>query len=339
MIRSNQLAPTIALVLALALAGCAAVQESQSASPDPCADQPCDGWSQDGQDADEELAEPSEALAIATPSLPPARRGLDYEVVLETTGGMAPYSFGVVEGELPEGMTLEEDGTLTGRPGTSMETTLVIEVADGSPEQQTATRAFTFVVPPVLLLSGYGPFEGFPVNPSWEAVRVLDGEHFGHLEVRAVSLPVVWDVAPEQLLALADEIEPEAVVASGVAGGRVEAFSLERIAFNVERGTDVEDNRRSGTPVVDGGPAQLESTLPLEAIAEALEQAEVSWAYSDSAGRYLCNHLFYSVVHASQDTEVPAGFIHVSDRNAEVEDLTAGWRVVLQTIADDLSAS
>ena len=32
-----------------------------------------------------------------------------------------------------------------------------------------------------------------------------------------------------------------------------------------------------------------------------------------------------------------SGFIHVSDRNAEVEDLTAGWRVILQTVADDLS--
>lgn len=188
--------------------------------------------------------------------------------------------------------------------------------------------------PEVILLSGYGPFSGYEINPSWEAVRALDGERFGRYEVHALSLPVVWDEAPALLLAEVEDLDPAMVISAGVAGGRPEAFSLERVAWNEEWGTDVEGNRRRGEAVVEGGPDRLESTLPLDRIAEALTEAEVSWEWSDDAGRYLCNHLFYSEVHAMSERDVPAGFIHVSDRNASVEELAEGFRVLVSAVAE-----
>ena len=190
--------------------------------------------------------------------------------------------------------------------------------------------------PETLLLTGYGPFEGYPVNPSWEAARALEGEVIGGLVVRTLSLPVVWDRAPAELLERVEALRPVAVVATGVAGARQDAIILERVAYNDQWGVDVEGRSRSGSAVVEDGPERLESTLPLDAIGAALTDAEVAWSFSDSAGRYLCNHLFYALVHAMAETDVPAGFVHVSDRNATVEGLSDALRVVVRATVEAL---
>jgi pyroglutamyl-peptidase len=147
---------------------------------------------------------------------------------------------------------------------------------------------------------------------------------------------VLWDVAAADFVDRFDEDFPRVAIASGVAGGRWEAFSLERVAQNVEWGTDVGGTYRGGTPVVRGAPSTLAPTIPLTTIAGALTAAGASWAYSDSAGEYLCNHLFYELVWATTGTGIEAGFIHVSDTRASVATLTAGWRVILQAVADSI---
>ena len=125
-------------------------------------------------------------------------------------------------------------------------------------------------------------------------------------------------------------------IGSGVAGGRREALSLETTAQNVEWGTDYAGVSRSGTPCVAGGPSTLPSGLPLAELGAALTAAGVSWAWSGSAGTYLCNHIFYELVWdaAFLHPEVAAGFVHVSDSYHTVSQITAGWRVVLRTLAD-----
>jgi hypothetical protein len=55
-------------------------------------------------------------LAILTRGLPNARASFDYEVQLACTGGVPPYRWSIATGGVPEGMTLEEDGRLHGRP-------------------------------------------------------------------------------------------------------------------------------------------------------------------------------------------------------------------------------
>jgi pyroglutamyl-peptidase len=100
----------------------------------------------------------------------------------------------------------------------------------------------------------------------------------------------------------------------GLAGGRAR-LALERVAVNV-MDFEIADNagyRATGEPCVAGGPAAYFSTLPLEAMLEALGADGVPAYLSSSAGTYLCNQTFYTTRHllASQGHEIPAGFIHL----------------------------
>jgi pyroglutamyl-peptidase len=285
-------------------------------------------------DRSEDAEASSGELALTRSSLPDPSLGRAYEHLVIATGGTPPYVFTVAEGRLPDGLELGSGGQLTGTPLESGAFPLVLEVVDSSSPPRTAESPLELVVPRAILLSGYGPFAGFPVNPSWEAIRPLDGARFGPFEVRAFPVEVVWDLASEATIARLESDRPSVAIASGVAGRQREAFALERIAQNIERGTDVHGTPRSGTPCVPGAPATLRSTLPLAEIGEALTAAGIEWTYSDDAGTYLCNHLFYELLYATQGTAIPAGFIHVSDNHATVPELTEGWRVILQALAD-----
>jgi pyroglutamyl-peptidase len=64
---------------------------------------------------------------------------------------------------------------------------------------------------------------------------------------------------------------------------------------------------------VAGGPAAYFSTLPLEAMLEALTADGVPAYVSASAGTYLCNQTFYTTRHLLEvrGARTPAGFIHL----------------------------
>jgi pyroglutamyl-peptidase len=322
------LAWAISLILSLAC-------DDGGSDGDGDADTDVDADSDTDSDGDGDSG--SDEIVISTQALEEARLGLPYQLVLEAEGGQAPYTWDVIEGALPDGIALDPtSGTLSGSPRETGSFPITIEVADGSEPALTASAVFDLVVPRVVLLGGYGPWAGYPVNPAWEAIRPLDGARIADLEVRAFMVEVVWDVAWDQYQDHLDlDLPPAATIGTGVAGGMSQLFSLERRAVNREDGVDVEGNGRSGDPVVEGGPDELASTLPLDEIGAALFEADIDWTYSDSAGTYLCNHLFYHLVDGTQGTDIAAGFIHINDGDGTVpiEDLTAGWRIIIEALA------
>lgn len=163
-----------------------------------------------------------------------------------------------------------------------------------------------------LLLTGFAPFGGEALNPSWEAVRRLDGERLGDLPVVAAQLPTEFGAALRVLDELLERHRPTLVVAVGQAGGRAE-LSLERIAINVDdaRIPDNAGRQPIDEPVVAGGPAAYFSTLPIKAMTRALRDAGIPAAVSQTAGTFVCNHVFYGLLHRLQGTGVRGGFIHI----------------------------
>ncbi|MCF6138746.1 pyroglutamyl-peptidase I [Pseudalkalibacillus berkeleyi] len=164
-----------------------------------------------------------------------------------------------------------------------------------------------------LLLTGFEPFLDHAMNPTESIVRNLDGKRVGEFEVVGRVLPVVFDEAAPQLLTHLKEIEPDAVIALGLAAGR-NKITPERVAINVNDG--VKDNAGQ-TPVdeviVEGGPAAYFSTLPIRQIVDHLHEERIPTAISNSAGTYLCNNVMYLLLHEldKRDLKMPAGFIHV----------------------------
>jgi pyroglutamyl-peptidase len=166
-----------------------------------------------------------------------------------------------------------------------------------------------------VLLTGFEPFENEPINPSWEAVRALDGERIGDAVVVARQLPCVFGVAIDAMDALLRELEPAVAIAVGQAGGRME-MSVERVAINVDdaRIADNAGAQPIDTVIAAQGPAAYFSTLPIKAIARDMRAAGVPAAVSQTAGTFVCNHVFYGLMHCLATlggAGVRGGFIHI----------------------------
>ena len=167
-----------------------------------------------------------------------------------------------------------------------------------------------------ILLTGFEPFGGESVNPSWEIARALDGWACEGRTVRAVQLPCAFGDALGRLDEALAAHRPELVVCLGQAGGRTE-ISLERAALNVDdaRIPDNLGRQPIDAAVVPGGPVAYFSTLPIKALARDLRDAGVAAAVSNTAGTFVCNHVFYALMHRL--ATVPAlahargGFVHV----------------------------
>ena len=180
-----------------------------------------------------------------------------------------------------------------------------------------------------VLLTGFEPFNGESVNPAWEAVsalagwteeggaqdgatdRAANGAADGFLVV-VRRLPCVFGAANEALAAALAQLAPDLVIAVGQAGGRAD-LSVERIAINVDD-APIADNagcRPLDTAVVHGAPAAYFSTLPIKAIARAWRAAGLPAQVSQTAGTFVCNHVFYSLMHTAAGRAMRAGFIHL----------------------------
>ncbi|MES2257768.1 MAG: pyroglutamyl-peptidase I [Pseudomonadota bacterium] len=166
-----------------------------------------------------------------------------------------------------------------------------------------------------VLLTGFEPFNRETINPAWEAVRALDGWSEEGFTVEARQLPCVFGHANDVLRQHLAELAPQLVIAVGQAGGRCD-LSIERIAINVDD-APIPDNRQRqlvDQPIVVNGPAAYFSTLPIKAIVRALRAAGLPASVSQTAGTFVCNHVFYGLMHAAAEygQHAPrAGFIHI----------------------------
>ncbi len=176
------------------------------------------------------------------------------------------------------------------------------------------------------LVTGFEPFGGESVNPSWLAVSRLPDEVPGAQLVKE-QLPVVYFKALDILAALVEREKPDVVLMCGQAGG-ADAMRIERVGVNLceARIPDNDGLLLQGDPIDPAGPAAYFSTFPYKAMLAAAEQTGVPTRYSYSAGTYLCNHVLYGCLHlaAQKYPQMRAGFIHVPFLPEQVIDKKPG---------------
>ncbi len=164
----------------------------------------------------------------------------------------------------------------------------------------------------MILLTGFEPFGGETTNPSWTAAEAASSilRADGHT-VAAVELPCVFGESVTALKAALQAYRPELVICVGQAGGRAR-ISLERVAINCDdaRIPDNAGNRPVDVEVIPGGPAAYFSTLPVKAGLDALRAAGIPAEVSQSAGTYVCNHIFYALMHALSDGTSNGGTVN-----------------------------
>lgn len=162
-----------------------------------------------------------------------------------------------------------------------------------------------------VLLTGFEPFGGDAANPSGEAVRRAASAWPGSEPLTVDVLPVTFAGAAARVRELIAEHDPDVVICTGLAGGR-EAVSVERVAVNLldARIPDNAGAQPVDVPCVPGGPAAWLSTLPVKAVVRDVAAAGIPCRLSLSAGTFVCNHVFATVMDAARPG-TRAGFIHV----------------------------
>lgn len=165
---------------------------------------------------------------------------------------------------------------------------------------------------PVALVTGFDPFGGEPVNPSQQIVQALHGEVIAGHRIVGATLPTEFGAAPPALEKLIARHLPALVLALGQAGGR-EGISLERVAINLidARIPDNAGAQPVDARIVENAANAYFSTLPIKAMLQRLRDAGIPAALSQTAGAFVCNQVFYALMHALRRRRARGGFIHV----------------------------
>jgi pyroglutamyl-peptidase len=198
-----------------------------------------------------------------------------------------------------------------------------------------------------VLVTGFDPFGGANVNSSLQAIRRLP-PRIGPLEITTAELPTSYARSFATLENAIARVRPAIVLCIGEAGDRA-ALCVERVAINVQdaRIADNDDALPADAPVVAGGPAAYFATLPVKEAAAALRSAGLPAEVSNSAGTFVCNHVFYSLMHfaATQGRRFRGGLLHVprlprqqgeQERHASfmpLDDIVRGVRIILEVAA------
>lgn len=164
------------------------------------------------------------------------------------------------------------------------------------------------------LVTGFDAFGGGRINASQEAVSRLPSRVAGMTVVTA-RLPTSFSRAAPKLRAVIAREQPDIVLCVGLAADRA-AISIERVAVNLDdaRLPDNDHAQPMDRPVIRGGPAAYFSSLPVHAIVTRLKAEKIPCELSMSAGTFVCNHVFYALMHlAARKQRFRAGFVHVPE--------------------------
>jgi pyroglutamyl-peptidase len=201
-----------------------------------------------------------------------------------------------------------------------------------------------------ILLTAFEPYGTRAKNTSQEVLMRV-GRTSPSCEIVKQLLPVDTVNAPLILVDIIQNDDYQAVVCMGEASS-IRWVQLERLAVNW-LDFPIADN--AGTQIVDqmiapDGPAAYFSSLPIRNFESVSKDQGIPVRISMSAGTYLCNQVFYSLMHFLNEEamSIPAGFIHlpvyswnqkegdanVACGNAEYEQIADAIDVLLETLSE-----
>lgn len=164
-----------------------------------------------------------------------------------------------------------------------------------------------------ILVTGFDPFDGDKINPAIEAVKRLP-DTIKSAKIIKLEIPTVFNKSAQVVHDAIVKEKPDYVLDVGQAGGRA-ALTPERVAININDGRipDNEGYQPLGEPIQADGDTAYFTQLPIKAMAKAIRAAGLPASISNTAGTYVCNHIFYQVqyMRAKEFPNLKAGFIHI----------------------------
>ena len=164
-----------------------------------------------------------------------------------------------------------------------------------------------------ILVTGFDPFGSDKINPAIEAVKRLPDTIKG-AKIIKLEIPTVFNKSAQVVHQAIVKEQPDYVLNVGQAGGR-SALTPERVAININDGRipDNDGYQPLDEPIQPDGDTAYFTQLPIKAMAKAIRAAGLPAIVSDTAGTYVCNHIFYQVqyMRTKEFPKLKAGFIHI----------------------------
>ena len=190
-----------------------------------------------------------------------------------------------------------------------------------------------------LLITGFEPFGGEEINASWEAVSLLP-DAIGDCTLIKLRVPVVFGETAEIVMRKAEELNPDIILCIGQAGGR-QGITPELVGINL-RYAKLPDNRGNqpkDESIIPNGKTAYFSALPVRKMAEKIQKEGIFSQVSYSAGAYVCNDLFYTLLARFENSKTEVGFIHVPYCDAQnkqpslpISDIVKGLTIAIQDL-------
>ena len=199
-----------------------------------------------------------------------------------------------------------------------------------------------------ILVTGFDPFGGEKINPAIESVKRLPDTIAG-AEIVKLEIPTIIFKSLDKIDEAISKENPDVILSIGQAGGRSD-ITVERVGINCDdcRIADNGGNQPVDEKIFADGPDAYFSALPIKAMVENIKKAGIPASISDSAGTFVCNHVFYGVRHICE-TKYPgkkSGFIHipfmteqcVGRRNTpcmSLDDIVRGLTAAIEAIVEN----
>lgn len=189
-----------------------------------------------------------------------------------------------------------------------------------------------------VLVTGFNPFGGESVNSALKAVELL-GNKIADAEIIKVEIPTVFRKSVEAIESAIIMHKPQIVILVGQAGGRSD-IAIERVAINLDdaRIRDNENNQPIDEVIYSDGKNAYFSSLPVKAVMASLKENGIPSAISNTAGTFVCNHVFYSLMYLIEKkyNNIRGGFIHVPFLPEQVVNLLNVSSMSLETIKNGM---
>lgn len=164
-----------------------------------------------------------------------------------------------------------------------------------------------------ILVTGFEPFGGEKVNPALELIKLLP-KKLGDNEIKTLEIPTVQMKSLKKIEEEIEKFNPDFILSIGQAGGRTD-ISIERVAINIDdyRIPDNEGNQPVDKKIFEDGMDAYFSNLPIKAILKEIKETGIPCSISNTAGTYVCNHVFYGVRYLIETKykNKKSGFIHI----------------------------
>lgn len=192
-----------------------------------------------------------------------------------------------------------------------------------------------------ILVTGFDPFGGEPINPAIESVKKLP-DNIAGAQIIKLEIPTVKGKSIKKIEKAIEEHNPDVILSIGQAGGRFD-ISVERVGINLDdfRIPDNEGNQTIDESIFPDGENAYFVDLPVKAMVKNIQKNKIPASVSYTAGTFICNHVLYGtlyLIHKKYKNK-KSGFIHIPFLPEQVINKKNTPSMELNTIVKGLTAA